>query len=75
MRVFLKNEKGKNKVGEILKRHGCSNNAGPLWTDDLWDKNLADKIYKNAINIWTTKIYRKYFQAFKNVKTQKILKY
>ena len=54
MRVFLKNEKGKNKVGEILKRHGCSNNAGPLWTDDLWDKNLADKIYKNAIN---SKIY------------------
>lgn len=49
MRVFLMNDKGKNKVDEILKQHDCFNNAGPMWLGNLWDKNLADKMYKNAL--------------------------
>lgn len=49
MRVFLKNEKGKNKADEILKQHGFFNQAGPIWLGKLWDKKLADKMYSNAI--------------------------
>ncbi len=49
MRVFLKNEKGKNKVDEILKLHDYFNNAGPLWLGNLWDENLCDKIFKNML--------------------------
>ncbi len=49
MRVFLKNEKGKNKVDEILKLYGVFNEAGPMWLGHLWDKNLVNKIYKNVL--------------------------
>ena len=49
MRVFLMNEKGKNKVDEILKQQGYFNNAGPMWLGNLWDKNLANQLYGNAI--------------------------
>ncbi len=49
MRVFLKNEKGKNKVDEILKQHGFFNDAGPMWLGRLWNKNLTNKIYNNAL--------------------------
>ncbi len=55
MRAFLKNEKGKHKVDKILKLHGFFNDAGPLWLGNLWDKNLADKIYKNTLK---NKIFR-----------------
>lgn len=49
MRVFLKNEKGKNKVDGILNLHGCFNEAGPMWLGDLWDKKLANSIYLNMM--------------------------
>jgi len=48
MRVFLRNEKGKNKVDEVLKQHGYFNSAGPLWLGNLWDKNLCSKIYNES---------------------------
>jgi len=49
MRVFLRNEKGKNKVDGILRLHGALNNAGPMWIGPLWDMRLASVIYKNAL--------------------------
>lgn len=49
MRVFLRNEKGKNKVDEILKMHGMFNDAGPMWLGSLFDSELCDKIYQNSI--------------------------
>ncbi len=49
MRVFLKNEKGKNKVNEILKSHGRFDEAGPMWLGRLWDKSLASTIYGSAL--------------------------
>ena len=49
MRVFLRNDKGKDKVDEILKQHGLFNNAGPMWLGKLWDKDLCNKILNNAL--------------------------
>ena len=49
MRVFLKSEKGKNKVDDILRQHGNFGNAGPLWSGSLWDKKLAARMYNNAL--------------------------
>ena len=49
MRVFLINDKGKSKVDWVLKKHNYLDNAGPMWTGNLWDKNLTSKIYQNAI--------------------------
>ena len=48
MRVFFRNEKGKNKVDEILKYHGTFNEIGPLWLGQLFDSKLCGIIYKNA---------------------------
>ncbi len=49
MRVFFRNDKGKSIADKMLKMHGCFNDAGPMWLGNLWDKNLADKIYSNAL--------------------------
>ena len=49
MRVFLRNEKGKNKADEILKQHDFFNYAGPMWLGCLWNHNVAGKIYNNTV--------------------------
>ncbi len=56
MRVFLKNDKSKNKVDEILKHHEYFNNAGPMWLGKLWDENLTNKMYSIALK---NKIFNK----------------
>jgi len=68
MRVFLKNIKGKNKVDEALKLHGMLNDAGPMWLGNLWDKNLVDKIHKNAFK---NKIFNSNKQLIKFLQTIK----
>jgi len=55
MRIFFRNEKGKNKADEILRQHGFFNNSGPMWLGNLWDKKLTKNMYKrifknNALN-------------------------
>jgi tRNA (guanine26-N2/guanine27-N2)-dimethyltransferase len=47
MRVFLKCEKAKSKVDEILKQHNHFENIGPIWTGKLWDGKLVNKMHKN----------------------------
>lgn len=49
MRVFLRNDKGKNKVDIVLKQHGTFNDAGPMWLGKLWNWKLCNSIYKNAL--------------------------
>ena len=56
MRVFLRNEKSKNKADKILRQHGFFNGAGPMWLGNLWDKNLCNGIFKDAIK---DKIFKK----------------
>ena len=68
MRVFLKNEKGKSKVDVILKQHDCFNNAGPMWTGNLWDKTLCTKMYKNALK---SRIFNKNKELARFLKTVK----
>ncbi|MBI2654531.1 hypothetical protein HYX02_07050 [Candidatus Woesearchaeota archaeon] len=68
MRIFLKNEKGKNKVDAILKQHGFFNNAGPIWLGSLWDKNLVNKMHKNALK---NKIFDQNKELIKFLKTIK----
>lgn len=68
MRVFLKNEKGKNKVDEILKKHGAFNNTGPMWLGSLWDKSLCSKMYNNALR---NKIFNNDSELIKFLKTIK----
>ncbi|MBI2542555.1 hypothetical protein HYV80_07675 [Candidatus Woesearchaeota archaeon] len=48
MRVFLRNEKGKSRVDEILKLHQMFNGAGPMWAGRLWDAELAGKMHSSA---------------------------
>lgn len=50
MRVFLRNDKGKNKADEVLKQHGIFNEAGPMWIGRLFDEKLCSSIYKNSLN-------------------------
>ena len=50
MRVFLKCEKGKDKVGDLLKMHDYFNGACPMWIGKLWDKKLTSTMHKNLIN-------------------------
>ncbi|MBI1935181.1 hypothetical protein HYS31_01965 [Candidatus Woesearchaeota archaeon] len=49
MRVFLKNNKGKNKADEILKLHGMLGDAGPMWLGRLWYDKLASEICSQAL--------------------------
>lgn len=44
LRVFLKNEKGKKKVDEVLKKQGMFQKAGPMWLGNLWDTKLTEKM-------------------------------
>lgn len=49
MRVFLRNDKGKNKADGILKQHGCFNGSGPMWLGSLWDAKSCSKILSSAL--------------------------
>ena len=44
MKVFFYVEKGKKKVDEIFKKHEMVEGAGPLWTGNLYDFKLAEKV-------------------------------
>ena len=46
-RVFLRCEKGKKKVDEVIKQHGMYENAGPIWLGKLWDKKLVSLMEKS----------------------------
>lgn len=46
MRTFLRCEKEKKKVDEIIKLHGYYKNSGPTWLGNLIDKKLANKMSK-----------------------------
>lgn len=46
-RVFLRCEKGKKKVDEVIKQYGMYENSGPLWLGQLWDKKLVSLIEKS----------------------------
>ena len=63
MRVFLRNEKGKNKADDVLKQHKMLDAAGPMWLGKLFDKELAYKIYNNALKnkIFNTQENQRFF--------------
>jgi len=44
MRIFLRCEKGKKKVDEILAKHQYYKNSGPIWAGELFNRQLAEKI-------------------------------
>ncbi|MAF34477.1 tRNA (guanine(10)-N(2))-dimethyltransferase, partial [Candidatus Woesearchaeota archaeon] len=46
-RIYLRCERGKERVDKILKQHGIHGEAGPLWLGKLWDAALAKKIAKD----------------------------
>jgi tRNA (guanine26-N2/guanine27-N2)-dimethyltransferase len=68
MRVFFRNEKGKNKADEIMKMHGMFNGAGPMWIGSLWDSRLCNSMYKNALK---NSIFNKNVELLKFLKTIK----
>ena len=68
MRVFLRNDKGKNKADGILKLHGMFNNTGPMWLGGLWDKGLVGKMYKSSMK---DKTWNKNVDLIKFLKTIK----
>lgn len=53
-RIFFLCEKRKKRCDEILKKHEYfeyeNEKYGPLWTGNLWDNKLVNKIYKNNKN-------------------------
>lgn len=65
MRIFLRAEKGKSKVDDVLSLHRYFNDAGPMWTGALWDKNLVNKI---CINARRDKIFNKNKELIKFLK-------
>lgn len=68
MRIFLMNEKSKKNADEILMQHGFFNGIGPMWLGSLWDRNLAEKMHKNAIS---SKIFNNDKELVKFLKTIK----
>jgi len=46
MRVFLRCEKAKKSVDEVVKKHDFHNGFGPMWLGKLWDEKLTDKMEK-----------------------------
>lgn len=51
MRVYFRCGKSKSEVDEVLRQHGMLSDAGPLWLGELWDKDIADKMYKLAAGL------------------------
>ncbi|MBS3104760.1 hypothetical protein J4234_00715 [Candidatus Woesearchaeota archaeon] len=49
MRVFFRNEKGKNNADNVIRLHGFFNDAGPMWLGKLFDKKLSRSIYESAL--------------------------
>jgi tRNA (guanine26-N2/guanine27-N2)-dimethyltransferase len=45
-RVFLRCEKSKEAVDEVIAQHGNFQDAGPMWLGKLWDEKLVDCIEK-----------------------------
>ncbi|MBI2658135.1 hypothetical protein HYX08_05575 [Candidatus Woesearchaeota archaeon] len=70
MRVFFRNDKGKNKTDEILKLHRMIDGAGPMWLGNLWDKELAAKICRNAINSKTFKNNKELIKFLDTIKEE-----
>ena len=68
MRVFFRNEKGKNKVDEILRMHGMFNESGPMWLGKLFDEKLCSSIYKNSLK---STLFRKNKELIKFLETIK----
>jgi len=48
-RIFFLCIKGKKEVDKIIKQHGIFNSAGPLWLGKLWNKEIANKMYKLSL--------------------------
>ena len=48
MRVFLKCDKGKKKVDNVLNEHGIFNCYGPMWLGKLWDLKIVKKMQSFA---------------------------
>ncbi len=46
MRIFFRCQKGKSHVDDIIKKHDMWGDAGPMWLGQLWDKNIAEKIFQ-----------------------------
>ena len=46
-RVFLRCEKGKKAIDDLIKQHGMFSDAGPMWLGKLWDEKLTTKMVKN----------------------------
>ena len=68
MRAFLRNDKGKGNVDEILMQHGIFNEAGQMWLGSLWDRGLAEKMHKSAAS---SKIFRDNKELIKFLETIK----
>lgn len=70
MRVFLINDKGKSKVDKVLKLHLTLDDAGPMWFGRLWDKELCNKIYDNALKNKFFKDNKKLITLLKTIKNE-----
>ncbi|MGC9058343.1 MAG: hypothetical protein ACP5IJ_00735, partial [Candidatus Nanoarchaeia archaeon] len=46
VRVYLKSEKGAKAANQIYKLWGQFDSAGPLWLGELWNAELADKMFQ-----------------------------
>ena len=70
MRVFFRNDKGKNKADEVLKQHGCFNSAGPMWLGSLYDEKLCNSIYRNSLKNNTTNKSKELIKFLKTIKEE-----
>ncbi len=56
MRIFFLCKKGKQKVDEIIAKHGMLGSAGPMWLGSLWDEKLALAVAKKIKESMTSAI-------------------
>ena len=73
-RVFFECVKGKKLCDEIALGHGMFNEAGPLWTGNLWNKRLINKMYGSLLRNINKKILTKKNNQNNNKELLKFLK-
>ena len=69
-RIFFICKKGKKECDKIVKNHLMINDTGPLWSDQLWDKSLVNKIYRILINDKKMKIDSELLKFLKIIKEE-----
>jgi len=57
-RIFFRCDKSKEKVDEIIEKHGNFSGAGPMWLGNLWDVNIVESMEQKSRSEETNKLLK-----------------